>query len=101
MKALIVTRPGEASIQTIPDLIPRTGEIVLRVRRIGLCGSDLNSFRGKNPLDTFPRILGHEIAATIVYRTREEPRLIPGMDVTLSPYDFAFKLLHRPKGPAR
>jgi len=33
---------------------------------VGLCGSDLNSFRGKNPLVSFPRIPGHEVAATIV-----------------------------------
>ena len=33
---------------------------------VGLCGSDLNSYRGKNPLVEFPRIPGHEIAATVV-----------------------------------
>lgn len=45
MKALIVTKPGEALIQDVPDVIPRAEEAVLQVRRIGLCGSDLNSFR--------------------------------------------------------
>ena len=40
-------------------------EILLQVRRIGLCGTDLNSYRGGNPLVTFPRIPGHEIAATV------------------------------------
>jgi threonine dehydrogenase-like Zn-dependent dehydrogenase len=32
---------------------------------IGFCGSDLNSFRGRNPLVSFPRIPGHEVSATI------------------------------------
>jgi len=86
MKALIVTKPGEALIQDVPDVIPQAEEAVLQVRRIGLCGSDLNSFRGRNPLVTFPRILGHEVAATIVQGTREYPHLTPGMNVTLSPY---------------
>ena len=53
---------------------------------IGLCGSDLNSFRGKNPLVTFPRIPGHEVAATIVESVEGEAALKAGTDVTLSPY---------------
>ncbi len=53
---------------------------------VGLCGSDLNTFRGKNPLVTFPRIPGHEIAATIEEVPAGEHRLAPGMDVTLLPY---------------
>jgi threonine dehydrogenase-like Zn-dependent dehydrogenase len=49
---------------------------------IGLCGSDLNSYRGKNPMVSFPRIPGHEISATVV----EGAALKAGMQVTLSPY---------------
>jgi threonine dehydrogenase-like Zn-dependent dehydrogenase len=50
---------------------------------IGLCGSDLNSFRGKNPMVSFPRIPGHEVAATIV---KGNSTLAAGTDVTMSPY---------------
>jgi threonine dehydrogenase-like Zn-dependent dehydrogenase len=53
---------------------------------IGLCGSDLNSFRGKNPMVTFPRIPGHEVAATIVSGSRGNPALAAGVNVTMSPY---------------
>jgi threonine dehydrogenase-like Zn-dependent dehydrogenase len=53
---------------------------------IGLCGSDLNSFRGKNPMVSFPRIPGHEVAATIVSGSKENPALAAGTDVTVSPY---------------
>ncbi len=56
------------------------------MKRVGLCGSDLNSYRGKNPLVRFPRILGHEVAATIVHDTPGRPDLAAGTDVTLSPY---------------
>lgn len=86
MKALVVTKPGEALIQDIPEVIPKPDEVILQVRRIGLCGSDLNTFRGRNPLVTFPRILGHEVAATIIQGSHEYPHLLPGMNVTLSPY---------------
>jgi threonine dehydrogenase-like Zn-dependent dehydrogenase len=53
---------------------------------VGLCGSDLNSYRGKNPLVHFPRIPGHEVAATIVEASKSRPELSVGMNVTLSPY---------------
>ena len=50
---------------------------------VGFCGSDLNSFRGRNPLVTFPRILGHEVSATVAEGDSELPA---GTDVALSPY---------------
>jgi threonine dehydrogenase-like Zn-dependent dehydrogenase len=59
---------------------------LLKVQMVGLCGSDLNSFRGKNPLTTFPRIPGHEVAATVVEGSPHDPRLAAGVNVTMSPY---------------
>lgn len=60
---------------------------MLRVQRVGLCGSDLNSFRGKNPLVSYPRIPGHEIAATIEEVGVKTPETFqPGMNVAVSPY---------------
>jgi threonine dehydrogenase-like Zn-dependent dehydrogenase len=53
---------------------------------IGLCGSDLNSYRGRNPLVRYPRIPGHEIAATILQTHAARSDLKAGVNVTLSPY---------------
>lgn len=50
---------------------------------VGLCGSDLNSFRGLNPLVSFPRIPGHEVCATVV---RGDSGLAKGTQVAVSPY---------------
>lgn len=91
MKALVISEPGVARIETVADPVVKAGEALLRVRRVGLCGSDLNSFRGRNPLVSFPRIPGHEIAGTIVELGDKNPgekhaHLSLGMDVTLSPY---------------
>jgi len=66
MKALIIKKPGEAEVGVIPEPVVSPENLLLKVRMVGLCGSDLNSFRGRNPLVTFPRIPGHEVAATIV-----------------------------------
>ena len=78
--------PGNVRLETVPDPTRQPGEALLRVRRIGLCGTDLNSYRGMNPLVTFPRVPGHEIAATIAEVDERHPCLTVGMDVTLSPY---------------
>lgn len=63
------------------------GQVLLRIRMVGLCGSDLNSFRGKNPMVSYPRIPGHEISAVIEAVAEGVPEhLLPGMNVTASPY---------------
>jgi 2-desacetyl-2-hydroxyethyl bacteriochlorophyllide A dehydrogenase len=85
MKALVMEQPGEIKLQSRPE--PAASEdLLLKVRMVGLCGSDLNSFRGKNPMVSFPRIPGHEIAATIVDAKQNSAGLSAGMNVTLSPY---------------
>lgn len=87
MKAVVMHGPGDVRVETVPEPQRNPGEAMLRVRRVGLCGSDLNSWRGRNPLVSFPRIPGHEIAATIFDLDKEHPaHLAVGMDVTLSPY---------------
>jgi threonine dehydrogenase-like Zn-dependent dehydrogenase len=86
MKALVIKEPGSASIESVPQPLVEHGKLLLRVSMVGLCGSDLNSFRGKNPMVRFPRIPGHEIAATIVEGNSLFPALAAGVNVTMSPY---------------
>ena len=87
MKAVILEAPGQAQLASLAE--PRMAsedEILLQVRKIGLCGTDLNSYRGRNPLVSFPRIPGHEIAATVAELNPKYPEWQPGTPVTLSPY---------------
>lgn len=84
MKAVVMHGPGDVRVGSVPDPTPQPGEALLRVRRVGLCGTDLSSWRGRNPLVSYPRIPGHEIAATIV--DPGSSSLAPGTHVTLSPY---------------
>lgn len=87
MKALFITAPGCTEVRDIAMPRPAPHEVLLRVRRVGFCGTDLNTFLGKNPLVTLPRIPGHEIAATIEEVGSEVPLEFPiGAAVTLSPY---------------
>lgn len=86
MRALVIDRPGEARVIDVEAPVPGPGEATMRIRRIGLCGTDLSTYLGKNPLVTYPRIPGHEIAATLKSVPENDLGLRPGMDVTMSPY---------------
>ncbi len=84
MKALQVQGPGEVKLVEVPAPQPKSDEVLLRVQMVGMCGSDLNTFRGKNPLVSYPRVLGHEIAATVEAGPAGAP--LAGTNVTVSPY---------------
>jgi threonine dehydrogenase-like Zn-dependent dehydrogenase len=77
MRALICTSPGIFDYRDIEEPRPEPGRTILRVRRIGVCGTDLHAFQGTQPYFTYPRILGHELAAE---------RTDTGEAVTIIPY---------------
>jgi threonine dehydrogenase-like Zn-dependent dehydrogenase len=83
MKAVVLHAPGEIAIEDRPGPKLIEDHVLLKVNMVGLCGSDLNSYRGKNPMVSFPRIPGHEIAATVVEGIAG---FHVGDQVTLSPY---------------
>lgn len=87
MRAFFIDSPGASSVAEIPKPAPGREEVLLRTRVVGLCGSDLNTFRGKNPMVSYPRIPGHEIAATISEIGDGVPsQFTKGTNVTVSPY---------------
>lgn len=88
MKAFVLTAPGEALVADVPvPAKPGPEEVLLKIQFVGMCGSDLSTFSGRNPLVTFPRVPGHEIAAVIMETGSDVPEdFRPGMAVTLLPY---------------
>ena len=87
MKALLISATGVTTYVERPEPKPAPGEVLLRVRRLGFCGTDLNTFRGLNPLVTYPRIPGHEIGAVIAEVTPGVPgHFKVGMETTVLPY---------------
>ncbi|HEU5340675.1 zinc-binding alcohol dehydrogenase family protein [Edaphobacter sp.] len=83
MKAFRLDGPEVAGVVDVPEVAAGTGEALLRVKMVGMCGTDLNTFRGRNAMVTFPRIPGHEVAAEVVSGGGE---IAAGTLVTLSPY---------------
>jgi len=86
MDALYITEPGQTALRSIDEPRPGPNEVLLKTRLIGFCGTDLSTFRGKNPLVNYPRIPGHEIAATILETGSDVPSNVSsGVNVTVYP----------------
>lgn len=84
MKAIVCERPHALRIATHAMPSPRDDEVLIRIRRIGLCGTDYHIFAGKHPYLEYPRVMGHELAGEIL--TSPDPSLKEGQVVTLNPY---------------
>ncbi len=83
MKAFRMEGPERAGVVAVPEVVAGEGEALLRVKMVGMCGTDLNTYRGRNAMVTFPRVLGHEVAAEVV---EGGGALAAGTAVTISPY---------------
>lgn len=87
MKALQITTPESIQLVDRPMPVPGKGEVLLKVNYVGFCGSDLSTYLGKNPMVSYPRVPGHEIAATIVTVGQDVPAgFNQGQAVTVVPY---------------
>jgi len=85
MKTLICTEPGmfEYTSGEKPEL--KEGHAILKIKRIGICGTDLHAFEGTQPFFEYPRILGHELAGELV-AVDNAPGFSIGEAVTIIPY---------------
>ena len=84
MKAIILDQPSSFSTVDIPEPQPTVGEAVVRISRVGMCGTDLHAYRGRQPFFTYPRILGHELSVEIVEAGSTD--LSVGMRCAVEPY---------------
>ncbi|MEP7109584.1 MAG: zinc-binding alcohol dehydrogenase family protein [Ferruginibacter sp.] len=85
MDALICTRPGILDYIDIMAPLPQPGRAIIKIKRIGICGTDLHAYKGTQPYFTYPRILGHELAADFV-EADESVGFLPGEALTIIPY---------------
>ncbi len=87
MNALVIEEPGKVAVvkREKPDL--STGEVLVRLRYTGFCGSDLSTYLGKNPMVKYPRVPGHEISGVIEATGEGIPdKFSAGDPVTVVPY---------------
>jgi len=87
MKVLICEEPGRLTLgeRPTPDIEP--GEVLVRIRRVGVCGTDFHICEGKHPYLEYPRVMGHELSGEVV---RTSPGSTagfrPGQQVAVLPY---------------
>ena len=84
MKALVCTTPHQFDYTVALMPVAGEGETLLKIERIGICGTDLHAYEGTQPYFNYPRILGHELAATIV--ETKAVGFTAGDKVTIIPY---------------
>ena len=76
--------PGSSSCASWRSPEPGPGEALVRIRRVGVCGTDLHAFRGRQPFLSYPRILGHELRSRCS-RWAPDDRVRPGRPVAVRP----------------
>ena len=86
MKTVLLKQPGEIGIGAVEKTSRRENEVLLKVRSAGICGSDIGAYKGVNPLVSYPRIIGHEIAGEVVEVAADEKTFRVGDRVILEPY---------------
>ena len=87
MKAIQISEPSVMKVIDIAEPQMGADEVLLKMKYVGFCGSDLNTFRGGNPMVKMPVVPGHEVGAEIVKVGSNVPEgLKPGMVVTVNPY---------------
>ncbi|GCE24005.1 zinc-binding alcohol dehydrogenase family protein [Dictyobacter kobayashii] len=87
MKAIQLEAPGQLRlIQTVEPQAPGPDEVLVRVKAIGVCGTDLHAFRGEQPFFNYPRILGHELGVEVVAVGEQVQQITVGMRCAVEPY---------------
>ena len=85
MRTLVCTRPGEFNYEEQEKPSLQKDHAIIRVKRIGICGTDLHAFEGTQPFFEYPRILGHELAGELV-EFDNAPGFEVGEKVSFIPY---------------
>ena len=86
MRRVLLNSPGEFVIEQTQPPAAQKGEALIRVRRVGVCGSDFHAFMGQHPAYTYPRVIGHELAGEIIEVEANELGIHPGDRCAIEPY---------------
>lgn len=86
MRQVVLEEPGRFLLRHVGDPEPRADEAVVRIRRIGVCGTDLHAFAGRQPFFKYPRVLGHELAVTVEHVPAGESRVSVGDTCAVRPF---------------
>ncbi|MBV9275092.1 MAG: zinc-binding alcohol dehydrogenase family protein [Verrucomicrobia bacterium] len=88
MKTIRLEEPGRIALVSTdePPATIQPHETLVRVRRIGVCGTDIHAFNGRQPFFSYPRILGHELGVEVVAVGSSTKNVKPGDCCSVEPY---------------
>jgi L-iditol 2-dehydrogenase len=85
MLQAVMTAPGQIEFHQVDKPSPRLGEVLIHMRRIGVCGSDIHVFHGKHPYTSYPVVQGHEVSGDVAQVGEGVAGFHPGDLVTFTP----------------
>jgi L-iditol 2-dehydrogenase len=85
MKQVRLTAPETVILEEVERPVPEAAQALIRVRRIGVCGSDIHAYYGKHPYISCPIVQGHEFSGEVVETGNRVTALAPGDRVTVMP----------------
>jgi 2-desacetyl-2-hydroxyethyl bacteriochlorophyllide A dehydrogenase len=86
MKQIVLEAPGRFTEREVPTPIAASGQALVRMEKVGVCGSDFHAFAGSHPIYTYPRIIGHELSGVIVEAPANEKGIQSGDRCAIEPY---------------
>lgn len=87
MKAILLEKPQHFTVTEVPaPNAPETGQALVRVHRVGICGTDYSGFLGKMPFYSYPRIPGHELGVEVLAVGAGVQNVKPGDRCSVEPY---------------
>jgi L-iditol 2-dehydrogenase len=85
MLQAVMTAPGKIDIRDVPRPKPAADEVLIQIKRIGVCGSDIHVFHGLHPYTSYPVVQGHEVAGVVAATGADVTGFAPGDKVVFMP----------------
>ncbi|MBG1230759.1 zinc-binding alcohol dehydrogenase family protein [Aestuariivirga litoralis] len=85
MRALVCRQPHDLGVETRALPVRKPGEAIVKLQRIGICGTDYHIYEGLHPFLQYPRVMGHELAATVI-EADAGSKFSAGQLVAINPY---------------
>lgn len=86
MKQIVLESPGRFTERESPVPVRGAGQALIRVEKVGVCGSDFHAFAGRHPIYTYPRVIGHELSGTVVELAPNSKGIRAGDVCAIEPY---------------
>ena len=81
----VMTAPGKIEFREVPVPEISEGEVLIKIMKIGICGSDIHVYHGEHPFTSYPVTQGHEVSGEVVKVGRAVAGVVPGQKVTIQP----------------